>query len=389
MIANARRPEAVLINLALLTVILNCGGANGPISAGAPCDLSEAGTRPDTGTVVVRGTEAPCVLEFREVVTLRGGLMGDLPKLPIVPGPNGQWLSGTYDPGEVAVWSASGHLTRTIGRGPGQGPGEFMQVRDMLVDTLAGTVYIYAGATRIEVYSLDGEYVRDIPLPGMAAWGARLADGTIVSTVEPATPEPFLVLTRGDSIWRVGPKPKFVFPPLLRAADDGIWSAEGPWYEIDHHAPSDGHIDFRVKREAPWYTEPSTTRGVVNFTSGVLNGFAIDSRTNLIVATVSGLQDPNGPEALAELPAEGGAPVSMPRTAEERERNRRQRFDAIVEAFTMDGRLISSERYDMPRDAPLPLNVRNSISLWYRVNSDESASIQILELALKEKSDTN
>ncbi len=317
--------------------------------------------------------------------------MGALPRVPVVRGLDGQWLSGTYDRGEVAVWSASGHLLRTIGRGPGQGPGEFMDVRDMLVDTLASTVYIYAGATRIEVYSLDGEYLRDIPLPGMAAWGARLADGTIVSTVEPATPEPFLVLARGDSVWRLGPKPKFGFPPLLRAAEDGIWSAEGPWYEIDHHAPSDGHIDFRVKREAPWYTEPSTTRGLVNVTSGVLNGFAIDSRAKLIVVTISGLQDPNAPKTpLPGLPADGERAVPMPRrTAEERERNRRLYWDAMVEAFTMDGRLVSSERYDTPRDAPLPLNVRNSVSLWYRVNSDESASIQILELVLKEKSDTN
>ena len=72
-------------------------------------------------------------------------------------------------------------------------------------DKLTAELYVFSGVQKISVYTLAGEYLRQITLPGMASFGVRLTDGTIVTNLQPATPDPLLVMIRGDSIARVGP----------------------------------------------------------------------------------------------------------------------------------------------------------------------------------------
>jgi hypothetical protein len=377
MIINAGKLALLCSWPALLTLFAGCSAENRPATGADPCGNRQAVTRVDTGTVVVTGTEGECTIDFREVVTLRGSVEEDLPKVPVVRSSDGEWLSATYDPGEVAVWSAAGALLRTIGNGPGEGPGEFGTITDLVVDTLTGELYVFSGAQKISVYTLPGEYLRQITLSGRASFGVRLTDGTIVTNLQPATPGPFLVFIRGDSIARVGPPQRFTFPTLLRATSEGIWSAEGPWYEINRHALADGHIDLHIEREAPWYSEPIVTGPNTNLDGGVVTGVAVDSHRRLVVVNVQAVKDPNAPSR----------PAGFAQTPEERESNMRAYYDGVIEAFTTDGRLIASRRYDYMSDAPLPLNSYDSALYWYDVIDDDYASIQVLELVLAKKGD--
>ena len=88
------------------------------LSGDAPCDAQSSVVE---GTVVVRGTVAPCDIVFVPVVTLKGSPSGALPRVPVVAEPGGRWLTATYEAGELAVWSPSGELERLIGPGTSGG----------------------------------------------------------------------------------------------------------------------------------------------------------------------------------------------------------------------------------------------------------------------------
>jgi hypothetical protein len=321
----------------------------------------------------VRGDDPPCTLEFVDVVTLAGDPdEGALPKLPVTTGPGGGWVTATYDPGRIAFWSSTGAFDRVIGNGPGEGPGEFRRVSELVVDTLARRVYVFSSSPRIVVYSLAGEYLSEIRVPTIAATGVVLSDGTLVTVGSPPTTEPELIVVRGVGVERVGPPQRGpVFPPMLLAADDEVWSAEGPWYEIDHHAMPDGHIDFRIRREGPRFPVPS--EGDVQNASGpILSGFTVDERTGTAFAVLVLVHDPDAPRA----------PMPQPTGPDEGARLQREYFDGVVEAFSLDGRLIATAVWDFMFDAPLPLRSNNPSGLWYRVLDDATRSIRILRPVL-------
>ena len=119
-----------------------CSDEPAQLTLGPPCEYT-AVPRP-TGEVVVRGEEAPCVVEFREVVRLQGSVDGVAPRRPIAVGPGGTYVTWTYTYGQLAVWSPDGKLVRVIGNGTGSGPGEFRRALDLAVDS-AGVVSIVTG----------------------------------------------------------------------------------------------------------------------------------------------------------------------------------------------------------------------------------------------------
>lgn len=319
--------------------------------------------------MVVRGAEGPCELEFRQMVTLRGDEDAELPRLPVTLGPGGEWLTATYDPGEVAFWSAAGELQRVIGNGPGEGPGEFGRVTDLVVDSLAGELYVFTGLPEVLVYSLSGEFLRQILLRtgGGSLWGVLLPDHTLVTTTVGST-EPKLIAIRGDSVTRVGPAQRRVFPPMLRSALDGLWSAESSWYEIDHHSMPDGHVDYRIRREVSWFPERSDG-GAPTVRGPLLSSLALDPVDGLVFAVIGPLDDPDAPSQ----------PMPRARSPEEGRELSRAYFDMLIEVFTVDGRLIASSLYDDGSDAPRPLGPSNPADVWYHVDeSDPRTPIDIL-----------
>src|SRR5690606_23356438 len=78
----------VILSVLLAVAAAACGDDRASTAAtGDPCYFLDDGMGRDTGLVVVRDVEPPCVLEFEEVVTLEGGLFdGSLPRVPVVRG---------------------------------------------------------------------------------------------------------------------------------------------------------------------------------------------------------------------------------------------------------------------------------------------------------------
>lgn len=361
----------------MLTLLSVACGPGEPRVADHPCDGSAGAVRPDTGTVVVRGDDPPCSLDFREVVALRGEEGGELPKVPVALGPGGEWVTATYDPGEVAFWSATGELERVIGNGPGEGPGEFNDVTDLVVDTLVGELFVFMGRPYIEVYSVSGEYLRRIPVPAPdPVEGVLLHDGGLVTSASARGTEPELIVIRGDSASRVGPAQRLMFSPLLRPAGDGVWSADLPWYEVAHHAMPEGRIDLRIRREVAWFPRVSEEDARMGRFGPLLVAFAVDPKRALVFASVVAVEDPDAPRAPMPGPGSPGAATSP----EEARALQRAYFDGVVEVFMLDGRLIASRRYDDGEAMPNPLTA----DFWGRIG-DDASSIRILEPVLTER----
>lgn len=343
-----------------------------------PCRDVRGRGFPDTPTVVVKGEETPCTLEFREVVTLAGSEGGALPKQPVRHAPGGEWLTATYNPGEIAVWSASGELQRVFGKGPGEGPGEFNTVWDLLVDSVASELYIFTGRSYIEVYSLAGAPRRRITLNGGSLMsGVLLADGTLVMPNTPRSPEdPRFLVVRDDSIvLRTGPPMKWPggFAPVLLAEDDELWSAETPWYEITHYKMPDGYVDLSIRRDVSWFPEP-TEEDLHAGAGAMLFSFDVDSERGLLYTMLQQVRDPEAPSR----------PAPRPKNAEEGNEVYRRYFDGMIEVFTLNGRLLASRRYDYGLRMPGPLTSSNPTHLWGRVEDDPFRSITLLRPELVE-----
>lgn len=140
--------------------------------AGRPCPVQspEVTDEAPDSVVVVRGTDARCEVVFTPVQKLTGGVDGTLPRPPVTTAPGGRWLTATYIDGQLAVWSPSGELEQLLGMGSGDGPGEFRRALDLIVDSLAGTVHVLPDSDRMEVYSLDGDYLEGMHLPSPPTW---------------------------------------------------------------------------------------------------------------------------------------------------------------------------------------------------------------------------
>lgn len=74
----------------------------------------------------------------------------------------------TYDPGTVAVFSRTGEYLRSVG-GPGEGPGEFNEIRDVSV-LPDGSLAVLDGSYRLATFSEEGAYQHTVGSPRPYDW---------------------------------------------------------------------------------------------------------------------------------------------------------------------------------------------------------------------------
>lgn len=338
------------------------------------------------GVVVVRGTDAPCAVMFEPVQELTGVPDGTLPRPPVSAAPGGRWLTATYVDGEFAVWSPSGDLERLIGLGSGDGPGEFGRPWDLIVDSIAGTVHVFSMSPRIEVYSLDGTYLEGVRLPSPPRLGARLNDGTIATASTIPMGSPKILLVKQDTVFRTGPAGRMAMPADVRAGAEGVWTAESPWYQFDHHALPGGQVDFTIRRDVSWFPALSEEAGR-NAPGPLVMGFTVDPERRLVFARIQRVEDPDAPGGSPGLgvAAEGEAPRPA-RTREEVEQINTLYFDGVVEVFTVGGDLVASTRFDNEQEMPWPIGGGAPGNLWFRLRGETIQSIEILRPKLVEVS---
>lgn len=281
-------------------------------------------------------------------------------------------MTALYTEGEFAVWSPSGELERVIGLGSGDGPGEFGRAMDLVVDSLSGTVHVLSRSPRIEVYSLDGDYLHGIRLPTLPHLGAPLSDGTIAASRASAMGGPKILLVKRDTAFTTGPAGRMPMPAEVRAGDEGVWTAESPWYQFDHHVLPGGQVDFTIRREVRWFPEVSEEEGS-NAPGPLLLGFTIDPERRMVFARVQQVKDPDVP----------AAPPRFEGTRAEAQRRNALYFDGFIEAFTFDGDLVASTRFDDHREMPRPIGGGAPGNLWFRLTG-MTESIEILRPELVE-----
>ena len=82
---------------------------------------------------------------------------------------------------QVFVFDDRGHFLHTIGK-KGQGPGEYREVYDMIVDEGKNQVKLLSPFGSIYVYNLEGQFVRQIRLPDKSNYQAMEAMGDKIMT---------------------------------------------------------------------------------------------------------------------------------------------------------------------------------------------------------------
>ena len=327
---------------------------------GPPCLITAVESFPKD--VTVSDTEPICRLGFRVVTELVGELDGYAPRPPIAISPSGEFVTRTYQPGLLAVWGADGGFQRVIGRGPGSGPGEFSLVRTIRVND--GVVTVYDGQRRVHRYGLGGDYIDSVRLP-VRGRATLLSDGGVVMSTSGIET---LTLVRGGESSSLGlPRTLPRQSSIVVSHGDRLWEAEYHRYSIREVA-SDGDGFITIRRDAPWFIEPSSE----SLKSGAYNRvqqFTFDSLGTVWVRAHT--LDVDG-RPLPDMEAE--QPVNI------KPEEWQYYFDGRIEAISMDGKLIASELFNNPFDAPIPI----TSARWY-LHDEDDLSVTILEPVLFER----
>lgn len=307
-----------------------------------------------------------CGLEFREVVRLEGSIDGTIPNAPVRALRDGTFMTGTYSRGRIALWGRDGALLDVLGKGPGEGPGEFDYVTD-LVQSSDGAFVVFGSSPLVHEYSTTEGFVRSfrLPLHGSVSSGVAYGNQVILAVSAGEGWQAYRV--DGDKIQAMDvPLVSGDAWPMLAAAEDvGLWSAGTDRYVLRRHDWPRGTMVDSLVLSRDWI---SGDRG-----SEVLIYRVHADGRGLIWAAA---QVPN-PDAPRRPPAELDAPVVL---HEEGQPGTSGYHNFDIEALTPDGRLVASVRFDSLDDAPHPV----AGNLWYRP-SPNRLSIVILEAVLAER----
>lgn len=362
------RIRAFLVTVAILPA---CQSQTNLSDTSTCDDVPIAGAGADT--LVVEGGEGACTVVFDEVVLLQGSIAGELPRLPVSSGPDGGWVTATYDPGRVALWSANGRFRRVIGKGEGGGPGEFIKVSDIVVDAERDRIYIFTVSNRIEVYDEEGKYLETISLPRYSSTGTLMPDGSLIAVLSRAMGEPAFAVVRPDTVVRWGYSQRGpVFPPLLYGNGENVWTAESAWYEIRRHA-SDGRVIGSIKRETPDFPEPTKVE-VERGAGPLLVAFTVDTDKRRVFALLKQVMKP-GHTPPAAVEAETRLPPA--------DADQDAYYAGVIEAFDFSGNVLASLRIREGENVPYPIMSSGSSGLWYEVLDDDLRSIRILRPRLE------
>lgn len=305
-----------------------------------------------------------CDLEFREVTRLED-VDSITPRPPVMLLRDGSYVTATYSPGKVALWSPDGELVNVIGKGAGEGPGEF-DYASGLAQVVADEFLVFEGMPVVHRYETTGRFLRSIRLPTVGGAGSAVAyGGFAITTASTRSGRQGLLLT-GDSVLAFGLRGRREAALLVAAAEDvGIWSAEHDRYVLRRHALPRGGIVDSIVVARDWFPGPEGNEAVI----GRLHA---DGRG--LIWTAVGAADPDAPSR--DRTTGGERPVDI-----EEARASAARFrDRVVEAFAPDGRLVVSVRFDSYWDSGQPMHG----NIWYRQSRD-MLSIIVLEAVLTER----
>lgn len=298
-----------------------------------------------------------CNVEFREIVRLQGDVDGVAPHEPIRPLKDGRFLTATYSPGEVALWAPDGELVGVMGRGPGEGPGEF-DYPTGLAQTTEDEFVLFSGIQTVHVYSTNGDFRRSLRIPATSGVGDGATFGDVVITSAGSVEGEQAYVLQGDSVRAFGVR---VDAMLVLAANEstGVWSAENDRYVLRRHLWPSGIVRDSVARNPGWF--PGTKDA-----PGSLYGLQADSHGLIwVLISAADADAPSGRIPFVDDPEEQYA-IDV------------KYLDSVIEAFTPDGRLVVSVRYDSVRESAYPIGR----DLWYRRIGDLLPAMVILRAEL-------
>ena len=345
------------------------------------------GCQPDAGTTSASSGETPpaeecnwltaseptdadepfCDLEFREVTRLED-VDSITPYPPVMVLHDGRYVTATYSPGKVALWSPEGVLVDVIGKGAGEGPGEFDYAMG-LTQVAEDELLVLTGLPIVHRYTTGGRFVRSSRLPTNGGAGSAVTYGGIaITTAYRGGVERGYLLT-DDSVRAFGLRGRRGSMLLLAAAEDvGIWSAEHDRYVLRRHAFPSGSVEDSLVVARDWFPGPKGN-------PGHLSRLHADGRG--LIWTVANAPDP-------DAPSDNWLPRGEEQPIEDMEEHLAHsvRFtDTVIEAFAPDGRLVVSARFDSYGEAATPIMHGN---IWYRQTEDMLAII-VLEAVLTER----
>lgn len=101
---------------------------------------------------------------------------------------------------QVFVFDDEGHFLHTIGK-KGQGPGEYREVYDMIVDESRKQVKLLSPFGSLYVYDLEGQFIKQIRLPDKSNYQSMVAmgDKIITWTIPNGSDEPCITIVKADT----------------------------------------------------------------------------------------------------------------------------------------------------------------------------------------------
>lgn len=254
-----------------------------------------------------------------------------------------------------------------IGRGAGEGPGEF-DFASGLAEVAEGELLIRTGQPIVHGYTTGGRFLRSFRLPsqGAAGWAVAYGGTTIMTVPTPAGWQGLLL--SGDGLREFGLRGRRGPSLFVAAAEDvGVWSAESDRYVLRRHGFPGGAVVDSLVVARDWLPGPSGN-------PGGLSGLHADGRG--LIWITAGARDPDAPSD-NWLPTEEEGPIE---DLEAFVADSHRFQDTVIEAFTPDGRLVVSARFDSYREAGTPMRG----NIWYR-ETEDGLAIVVLEAVLTER----